>query len=53
MCVWGGVELNFNLSLSLMRQPISGVKSGLSRFLLPRGMCAPSALVDDEVEACY
>ena len=27
-CVRGRVELNFNLSLSLMRRPMSGVKLG-------------------------
>ena len=44
-CVRGRVELNFNLSLSLMRRPISGVKLVLWCFLLPRGMCALSSLV--------
>ena len=38
LCVRGRVKMNFNLFLSLMRRPISGVKLGLC-FLLPRGMC--------------
>ena len=50
MCEEGGVELNFNLSLSLMRWPISGVKLGLWCFLLPCGVCALSALVMTELK---
>ena len=48
-CVRGRVELNFNVSLSLMRRPISGVKLVLKCFLLPRGMCA-LCVGDDGVE---
>ena len=42
------MELNFNLSLSLMRWPISGLKLGLYCFLLPLGVCALSVLVMTE-----
>ena len=47
-CVRGWVESNFNLPLSLMRWPISGVKLGLC-FLLPLGICVLSALVMTEL----
>ena len=49
-CVRGRVELNFNLSRYFMRRSISGVKLGLKCFLLPRGMCALSALVMTELK---
>ena len=47
-CVRGRVKLNFSLSLSVMRCPISGVKLMLYCFLLPRGMCALSVCVGDD-----
>ena len=49
-CVRGRAELNFYLSISIMMGPIYGVKLGLLCFLLPRGMCALSALVMKELK---
>ena len=49
-CVMGRIQLNFNLSISLMRSPISVVKLRLQCFLLPCGMCALYALVRMELK---
>ena len=49
-CVRGRVEFSFILSRCFMRRSISGVKLELKCFLLPRGMCALSALVMMELK---
>ena len=52
-CVRGRVELDFYLSLSLMKRPISGVKLGVLVFPVASWDVCIVRVGDDGVEVCF